>query len=68
METFWEHQKKFKSKSFINQLWNHPKRYTKSGPSLNPKLNIFIKVRPIKLEIVGQKFLTWTWNHWALNF
>jgi len=53
METFWEHQHFKKSKSFVNQLWNHPKKYTKSGPSLNPKLNIFIKVRPIKLQIVG---------------
>jgi hypothetical protein len=68
METFWAHQNSKKSKSFINQLWNHPKKYTKSDPSLNLKLKIFIKVRPIKLEIVGQMFLTWTWNHWALNF
>ncbi len=52
----------------MNQLWNQPQKYTKFGPSLSLKLKIFIKVRLTKLEIVGQMILTWTWNHWALNF
>jgi hypothetical protein len=68
METFWEHQNFKKLKSFINQLWNQPQKYTKFGPSLSLKLKIFIKVRLTKLEIVGQMILTWTWNHWALIF
>jgi hypothetical protein len=60
---------KFKKIEMVHKSTLEPSsKYTKFGPSLSLKLKIFIKVRPIKLEIVGQMFLTWTWNHWALNF